>query len=274
MVFIKTVELPARTGYVAGPTEAFVEVVWGDPFSQKQYARRDKRSAIESIAADGFKTASEFVLTVPKSVSVVSEVFGHSKLREAFIEEAQVLGHSLLRKARFAHELDLPTGDVKTRFVMFCHRTTDQNDGPPLPHLNIHLLAFAAVLKGKSYTLNKLDLRPVYERRETFHSQLLCGLAGRIKKLGYVVVPTSTGFELDGVPPDIIEDFLASAPQNKEGYARHRWDPEDIKDFWQDRLGTRRLNLPKEAADSECKAPPAFRRPPRSVGLAGCRLQG
>jgi hypothetical protein len=256
MVFIKSVELPARTDYLGGPTETFVEVVWGDPLSQKQYTRRDPRSAIDSIAADGFKTASEFVLTVPKSVSVVSEVFEHARLRAAVVDEARVLGHSLLRKARVAHELESPPGDVKTRFVMFCHRTTDQNDGPPLPHLNIHLLAFAAACKGRSYRLGDLDLRPVYERRETFHSQLLCGLADRIQKLGYAVVPTATGFELAGVPQDIIDDFSASAPQNKEGSARHRWDPQDVQDLWQDRLGTRRLNLPKAAPTPSLKRPP------------------
>jgi hypothetical protein len=244
MIFIKTVELPARTGYLGGPAEAFVEVVWGDPISRKQYAQMDERSAIESVAADGFRTASEFVITVPKSVSVVSEVFGHSRLREAVIEEARVLGHGLLRKARFAHELDLPSGDVRSRFVMFCHRTTNQYDGPPQPHLNIHLVAFAAAFKGKSYPLHKLDLRPVHERLETFHSQFLCGLAGRIQKLGYVIVPNSNGFELAGVDQDLIDDFSASAPGNQESASRHRWDPEDIKDLWQDQLGTRRLNLP------------------------------
>ena len=195
ILYITKVQLPGREKYLSAATEDLVEVSWGDPISRRSYKKPEVGRVLSQVAEEGFKKGLEVTFTVPKSVSTAAEVLGDLRVRSAVIREARGLGHRLFEVCPLRQR---GLGDIrpKPRFIVFAHRATNPKKGEPQPHLHLHMVLFAAHVGRQNHDLNELDLRPMFERRKMFHARFLCGLAQRLRCLGYTIVPTKEGFEL------------------------------------------------------------------------------
>jgi conjugative relaxase-like TrwC/TraI family protein len=147
----------------------------------------------------------------PKSVSIVHALSQDDHLLQAFqtsIAETMrdIEADCLTRVRKHGKVDDRATGELL--WTDFVHQTARPVDGSaPDPHLHAHCFVFNMTwdeqeqqLKAGQFRDIKRDM-PYYQAR--FHKRL----SDKLLNLGYQVRRTETSFEIDGVPPRVIELF-------------------------------------------------------------------
>jgi conjugative relaxase-like TrwC/TraI family protein len=148
----------------------------------------------------------DFAVSAPKSVSIMAVTMGDSRLIAAH-KEAQLEAMSELE--RFActrmHEGGRMT-DARTAEIVaaaFLHDASRALD----PQLHSHFVVFNATWDAKENRWKALQTSKIFERMTLFTEIYRNGLAMRVQALGYRIRQAPNGFEIEGVPLEIIERF-------------------------------------------------------------------
>lgn len=152
----------------------------------------------------------DFNFHCPKSVSLVHALTGDDAIMEAFRESVRETMADIERDVQTRVRLggrqeDRTTGNLA--WAEFVHRTARPVGGIPDPHLHAHCFVFNATFdheedrwKAGQFGDLKRDA-PYYEA--CFHARL----SHRLGDLGYAVRRERHGWELDGIPRELVEKF-------------------------------------------------------------------
>jgi conjugative relaxase-like TrwC/TraI family protein len=148
----------------------------------------------------------DFVLSAPKSVSILAETMGDERLvaahdvacRRTISELEKVAGCRIRKKGQRATRI---TGElVAASFRHDCSRAQD-------PQLHTHLVAFNATWDEVEKRWKALEPEKMYAQTTYLTEVYRNALASEVIRLGYVLRPARHGFEIEGVSNEIIERF-------------------------------------------------------------------
>lgn len=158
----------------------------------------------------------DFTFNAPKSVSLLVALTGDERLHSAFhqsvYETMSTFQQSMkARVRRDGESRDRITGNMV--WAKFDHSLARPVRGVSDPHLHSHVFVFNATYDGaeekwKAGQFGDLKRDGAYFEA-VFHSHLSLATA----KLGYEVVRSGKGWEIGGVPRDLIEKFSLRAGQ-------------------------------------------------------------
>lgn len=159
----------------------------------------------------------DFVCSAPKSVSIVGLIAGDGRVVEAhraaseaafkFLERSACVR---LRKGVKVLSTDrAPTGKILA--AAFDHESSRDMDC----QLHRHLCVFN-VTRAKDGTLMALDTRRMYDRSQIGTEVYRHELSRRLLKLGYSIVNQPNGFEIEGIPRELLRKF-SSRSQTLKG---------------------------------------------------------
>lgn len=148
----------------------------------------------------------DFVVSPPKSVSVMALLLGDSRLVDAFTESANAvfvelesLAATRVRsKGRVAQRT---TGELIA--PAFLHDTSRSLD----PQLHMHFTAFNATWDPVECRWKALETWEIFDRMNYLTEFFRAHLVRKIEAIGYKIRVTSNGFEIAGVSEEIIERF-------------------------------------------------------------------
>ncbi len=148
----------------------------------------------------------DFVISAPKSVSIMALLAGDPRLLKLHDESCQVAIERLeslaaTRVRRNNQNEDRLTGEmVATTFRHECSRALD-------PQLHTHLVVFNATWDSVEERWKALQAGRIYEALSYLTEVYRTELAAGLKALGYRLRSTRHGFEIDGVSPELIRRF-------------------------------------------------------------------
>ncbi len=148
----------------------------------------------------------DFVVSAPKSVSVMALTVGDTRLISAHDEAALAAVAQMERVAgtrvrQGGKDSERPTGELVA--ARFRHDTSRALD----PQLHTHFVVFNATWDPVEQRWKALQTSRMFDRM-TFYTEVYRNeLALRVRALGYELRTTANGFEIAGVSADIIERF-------------------------------------------------------------------
>jgi len=148
----------------------------------------------------------DFVVSAPKSVSVMALTVGDTRLIRAHDEAAHAAVAQMERVAgtrvrQGGQDSERTTGELVA--AQFRHDTSRALD----PQLHTHFVVFNATWDPVEQRWKALQTSRMFDRM-TFYTEVYRNeLAIRVRALGYEMRDTAHGFELAGVPTEIIERF-------------------------------------------------------------------
>ena len=152
----------------------------------------------------------DICFSVPKSVSLLHALGGDERILDAFRHAVEETLKDLEQEARTrvrtrGQNSDRLVGNIVGAY--FLHKTARPVDGVADPQLHAHAYTFNTVfdqVEGRWKALELVGIKtraPYYEA--AFHARLACAL----KELGYPIESTGKCFEIQGFPPELIEEF-------------------------------------------------------------------
>ncbi len=215
---------------------------------------------------------------VPKSVSLLYGIMEDERILQAFEESVQETMQDIeadmkTRVRTNGQQLDRHTGNLVG--AQFIHTTSRPVNGIPDPHLHAHCVVFNTTYdqeeqrwKAGQFGQIKRDA-PYYEAR--YHSRL----AMKVKELGYSVVHTPQGWEIENIPRTLIEKFSRRTQeieriarekgidndkakdklgaQSREG-KRHDLSPTELQQLWTSQLSEEEEQLLQHQLHKSYKA--------------------
>lgn len=188
---------------------------------------------------------------VPKSVSVMHQLGGDERIVPAF--------RDAVKRAMNEMERDVATrvrkqGADTTRttgnmvWAEFVHHTARPVDGVPDPHLHAHCFAFNATYDETESQWKAADFGPVKQDAPYFQEVFHAYLKGNLAELGYTIERRRNGWELAGIPDEIIQAYSRRTQQIE----RHAEERGIVDDAEKDKLGarTREAKLEVESMES------------------------
>jgi conjugative relaxase-like TrwC/TraI family protein len=181
------------------------------------------RHSADRIAVDGTKLAQgrslyDFTFSAPKSVSVLAIVGDDDRLIEAHrtavaeaLKEAEMYAATRVRQAG-ANE-DRPTGNLV--LAVYHHDASRELD----PQLHTHAVAPNLTFDGAEGRWKAVQASDIYERRAYLSEVYRNSLAHEVRSLGYEIDNQrdargrDTGFQIRGVPADLLEKFSQRSRQ-------------------------------------------------------------
>jgi conjugative relaxase-like TrwC/TraI family protein len=195
---------------------------------RKKEFLRVRRSA-DRTAVDGTKLAQgrslyDFTISAPKSVSILAILGGDDRLIEAHriavaeaLEEAEKYAASRVRQAG-ANE-DRPTANLA--LAVYHHDTSRELD----PQLHTHAVAANLTFDGTEGRWKALQASGIYELRAYLSEVYRNALAREARAMGYEIENQrdakgrDAGFEIRGVPQDLLAKFSQRSRQRDEAIA-------------------------------------------------------
>jgi conjugative relaxase-like TrwC/TraI family protein len=189
---------------------------------------RVRRSA-DRTAFDGTKLAQgrslyDFTLSAPKSVSILAILGGDDRLIEAHrtavaeaLEEAEKYAASRVRQA--GANADRPTGNLA--LAVYHHDTSRELD----PQLHTHAVAANLTFDGAEGRWKALQASEIYELRAYLSEVYRNALAREARAMGYEIENQrdtkgrDSGFEIRGVPPELLAKFSQRSRQRDAAIA-------------------------------------------------------
>ena len=189
---------------------------------------RERHSA-DRIAADGTTQGKarhffDFTFSAPKSVSILAELGGDDRLVRAHrqaVEEAlgELEVHASARVRLSDANEDRTTGNVVV--ALYHHDTSRELD----PQLHAHAVAANLTYDDVEARWKALQATGIYERRAYLSEVYRNALAREVLQLGYRIEHrrdskgNDAGFEIEGVPKDLIEKYSQRSQQRDAAIA-------------------------------------------------------
>ena len=164
----------------------------GQPLTPRQSSKR--------------RVAYDFQVAPPKSVSVMGAVMNCPEVRRAHHDAlVAMLGElerlAMTRVRRNGADTDRVTGNVVG--VAFPHLTSRDND----PQLHTHCLVFNATFDGEEKGWKALQAGEIFAQHGLLTAVYRSRLLAELHRLGYPTRRTRNGFEIVGVPDEVIALF-------------------------------------------------------------------
>jgi conjugative relaxase-like TrwC/TraI family protein len=187
------------------------------------------RHSADRTAVDGTKLAQgrslyDFTISAPKSVSVLAILAGDGQLIEAHrtavaeaLEEAETYAASRVRQG--GADEDRPTGNLT--LAIYHHDTSRELD----PQLHTHAVAANLTFDGTEGRWKALQASGIYELRAYLSEVYRNALAREARAMGYEIENQrdakgrDAGFEIRGVPQDLLAKFSQRSRQRDEAIA-------------------------------------------------------
>jgi conjugative relaxase-like TrwC/TraI family protein len=145
----------------------------------------------------------DLTFSCPKSISILYGLTVSPEMHRAFCDsvdetmrELEAFAETRVRRGGSDHLRR--TGNLL--WASFIHDTTRPVDGYPDPHLHCHAVAFNLTWDDTEGRFKALDLVEVKKRAPYFEAAFESRLAMRLRELGFDIVPTSSGWEIAGIP--------------------------------------------------------------------------
>jgi len=172
-----------------------------DPQSGEQLTPRNKENR---------RVGFDFTFSAPKSVSVLYELSGDERIREAFSESAretmqEIEGEMKTRVRKRGQDSDRETGNMA--WAEFTHFTARPVDGVPDPHLHAHFYAFNLTYDDAEKRWKAGQFGDLKRDAGYFEAAFDARLAHRLNALGYATEKTGHSFEVAGAPKSLIDKF-------------------------------------------------------------------
>lgn len=212
------------------------------PLTGRQLTRRMKANR---------RVGYDINLHVPKSVSLMHQLGGDERIVPAF--------RDAVKRAMIEMERDVATrvrkdGADTTRttgnmvWAEFVHHTARPVDGVPDMHLHAHCMSFNATFDATESQWKAADFGPVKQDAPYFQEVFHAYLKGNLADLGYTIERRRNGWELAGVPDEIIQAYS----RRTELIEKHAEEHGIVDDAEKDQLGarTREAKLEVESMES------------------------
>ena len=159
----------------------------------------------------------------PKGVSVLHALTGDARIvtamRDAVAEtmlELESAVHTRVRldgKSEDRHTGNLAWGD-------FVHFTTRPVDGLPDPHLHVHCFVFNATHDPVEDRWKAGQFRYLVQQQPYFEAAYHSRLASKLDAIGYQTARNAHGWDLDGIPRDLVTAFSRRTEQIEKAAKR------------------------------------------------------
>lgn len=149
---------------------------------------------------------TDFVVSPPKSVSIIAVIAGDSRLVSLHEEAAQVTLTRLEELAGTRVRQEGMDSDRRTGEVVAA-RATHLESRALDPLVHSHHLVFNATWDSVEGRWKALQTNEIFEQIGLLTEIYRGELAQRLKAIGYRLRPTNNGFEIAGVPEEIIQRF-------------------------------------------------------------------
>jgi conjugative relaxase-like TrwC/TraI family protein len=148
----------------------------------------------------------DFAASAPKSVSIMAETVGDSRVvvahsesaREAAVEMQKFAATRIRQGGQRGERI---TGEIVAAVVR--HETSRALD----PHLHTHFVVFNATWDAVEGRWKALETKFMFECMNYFTEVYRNSLARRLRALGYSIRNTANGFEIADVPQTIIDRY-------------------------------------------------------------------
>ncbi|OAM91144.1 relaxase domain-containing protein [Termitidicoccus mucosus] len=147
----------------------------------------------------------DFVVSPPKSVSVVA-LYQDARIIELHDRAVRVMVDELEKFAETRVRKDGENGERVTGGIaaaLFRHDTSRELD----PHLHTHCVVFNATYDFVEEKWKALHATGMYRAQKFAENLYYHELAKGLRNLGYEIVNTPTGFEIQGVPESVVARF-------------------------------------------------------------------
>lgn len=150
----------------------------------------------------------------PKSVSVMHALTGDHRiqlaLEGAFADTIEQIEKDALTRVRInGQDIDRPTGNLLCAQFTHKHSRPVDRDGRilPDPHLHCHGVVFNVTFDDVEDRWKAAQLGDIKRDANYFQACLNNRLIRRLQKLGYQIQQTKEGWEIAGVPREVIDKF-------------------------------------------------------------------
>lgn len=179
------------------------------PFDQKKFGR----ALMGQFDGHEFKqkpsprrAALDTTFSAPKSVSVMALVKGDMRIIEAHDRAVRAAMGRLATLARVRITEDGQTSSVPVTggiaYASFRHDTSRLGD----PNLHTHNTILKAVM-GPDGVLRSLDNKEMFRAQREMDATYKAELAQELRAMGYSLIMTKDGFEIEGVSSALIDEF-------------------------------------------------------------------
>jgi conjugative relaxase-like TrwC/TraI family protein len=153
---------------------------------------------------------NDLSFSVPKSVSVLYELTGDERIRDAFRDSVQETMRELEAEAktrvrRGGADSNRTTGNLV--WATFYHSTSRPEDGVPDPQLHAHCFTFNSTWDPEEKQWKAAQFQDLRRDAPYWEAAFQQRLATRLVDLGFAVKRKGRFFEVDGVSPSIIAKF-------------------------------------------------------------------
>lgn len=150
----------------------------------------------------------------PKSVSAVHALTGDHRiqlaLEGAFADTIEQIEKDALTRVRIdGQDIDRPTGNLLCAQFTHKHSRPTERDGRvlPDPHLHCHGVVFNTTFDPVEGRWKAAQLGDIKRDANYFQACLNNRLIRRLQKLGYQILQTKDGWEIAGIPREVIDKF-------------------------------------------------------------------
>jgi conjugative relaxase-like TrwC/TraI family protein len=152
----------------------------------------------------------------PKSLSLLHALTGDKALVGAFREAvaetmAEIEAQVATRVRQRGAQADKVTGNLA--WAEFVHFTSRPVGGIPDPHLHVHCFAFNATFDADEERWKAAKFLEIKKSAPYSEAVFHAHLADKVKALGFGIERTRFGWEIVGVPRDVIERFSRRTAQ-------------------------------------------------------------
>ena len=154
------------------------------------------------------RPAVDITFSAPKSISILSEIYGDERLRKAHEDAVSETLNAISQEATKARVTE--NGETRDEYssdviiAKFSHDTNRLQE----PDTHTHALIMNAV-KGSDGKWRSLDNSEIYETQRLYGAMYTNKLAEKVQKLGYeIVIKDSKGnFDIKGISQEAIDAF-------------------------------------------------------------------
>ena len=169
------------------------------------------------------RAALDGTLSAPKSVSIMALVMGDTRVIEAHDKAVRAAMARLEGLARVRVTENGVTRSVPVQggiaYASFRHETSRLGD----PNLHTHNTIFKAVM-GPDGKLLSLDNKEMFRAQREADSVYKAALAEELRGMGYDLVQTKDGFEIEGVSASLIDEMSRRSKQIDDALASKGMD--------------------------------------------------
>ncbi len=209
----------------------------------------------------------------PKSVSILHILAKDNHILDAFAETvndtmSEIELDSKTRVRKKGHDEDRETGELV--WGSFVHQTARPvDDSAPDPHLHCHCFTFNMTWDKEEQCYKAAQFRNIKRDMPYYQAKFHKNLSDRLMTLGYGIRKTSTAFEIEGVPQDVIDLF--SKRTNEIGQFAKENNIQDKKAL--DKIGAK-TRAKKQKGFSMSQLKKDWKRQIKEKGLIGNEANG